>query len=167
VETEEFLAKMRAQLVRSFARGGGSAADLAEDVAQETIVRLLAKYPDIASRPDAIPLAYGFARNVQLEFWRRQSRHSPLGDEAVNIPAHRPDGPTQEQLERCFAAALPKLPRSFKGLGQAMLNGRKNLDLAEVLGINLNALYQRQNNCRKALKEIMWATPECEGVCHA
>jgi DNA-directed RNA polymerase specialized sigma24 family protein len=104
---------------------------------------------------------------VLLELSRERSRHELLGDNDSKVEAAPPAGLTAEDRERCMDAVMTKLPRASKALLQAMLKGRENSDIAELLGIKLNALYQRQHNCYKAVRELMKSTPECEGICHA
>ena len=167
MQTEDSLAILRGRLMSSLRRRSRSAPDWAEDMVQETLARVLVKYPDVGSRTDAAQIAFGFARNVLRELLRERSRYDPLGDDDSRIEGVQSDGPTPEARERCLAAAMKRLPRACKALLQAMLNGRKNADIAELLGINVNALYQRQHNCYKTVREIMKTTPECEGICHA
>jgi DNA-directed RNA polymerase specialized sigma24 family protein len=133
---------------------------------QEALTRAIAKYPDLATRSDAEPLAFGYARFVRLEFLRQRAKYAQL-DERFELAAAPPEGPNWERRERCLAAAIEKLSRGCKALFTAMLKGRKNVDIAETLGINVNALYQRINNCKIAIREKMKTTPECEGVCCA
>lgn len=164
---EDPLSLLRARLLSSLRRRAGAYSDSAEDMVQETLVRVLAKYPELEHRKDAAPLAYGFARKVVLEVMRERQKYECLGEDDAKLVAEPPGGPTWDARERCLSAAMAKLPRDCNALLQAMLKGWKNEALAEVHDITVNTLYQRQHRCFRAVREIMKTTAECEGICHA
>lgn len=131
-----------------------------EDLADETINRVIVKVPEIAQGYSGDPARYfgGVARNVFHEYARRR---------AVPAPMPEPDPPESREreaecLEKCLAATSQDhrnlVVRYFAG--EKGRHIRRRNELAHSLGLELNALRIRVHRIRAVLRK-------CVGECLA
>ena len=143
---------IRRKLIKIFVCRG---CPLGEDLADETINRVIRKVPEIAASYTGDPAAYfcGVARNVHLEYVKK--RPDPLA-----MPD--PDPPQQKELEyECLEQCMGKLMPDNRELmleyyqkeKQAKIDHRKKL--AARLGIAVNALRIRAHRIRLSLQSCM------------
>jgi DNA-directed RNA polymerase specialized sigma24 family protein len=134
-----------------------------EDLADETINRVIRKMPELADGYNGDPVAYfyGVARNVHLE-------HVKKGRPPLPLPA--PDPPEQKEreyecLERCMTALTPEnralMLGYYKEEKRAKIVHRK--ELADRLGIALNALRIRAFRIRTGLQGCVEKCLQLEG----
>jgi DNA-directed RNA polymerase specialized sigma24 family protein len=126
----------------------------AEDLADETINRVTAKVHEIAEGYTGEPALYfyGVASRVHLEYLRRPAPKPP--------PVPRPTAEVELEHE-CFEHCIGRLPaaqrelvlRYYRGVKRAKIDHRKQL--AEELGIALNALRIRAHRIRAALQKCV------------
>lgn len=157
--------KLRGRLVRLFARRGSASPD---DLADETISRVLAKVAEIAPtyRGNPARYVYAVARNVYLESTRLAPTVSLLDGLAYEDGFSDPhySEATLAALERC----LGELPG---GEGELMLEYHRHgprarkarRALAERLGIAEGALRLRVHRIRQRLYECVSSRLEKEG----
>ncbi len=147
--------RLRGRLIRIFARRGcGNPQDLAD----ETISRVLGRLPEIADSYVGDPLHFvlAVARNVHREYSRRP-RTVPLDE--LDRP---PEGPanevwareeTSECLESCLStleAADGRLIREYYRYDGGAKNERRRI-LAEEMGVGLNTLWVKAFRIRRRL----------------
>jgi len=134
-----------------------------EDLADETINRVIRKMPELADMYNGDPLAYfcGVARNVLLEHFKKDSAALPLPP---------PDSPEQKEreyecLERCMKVLTPEnrdlMLGYYKEEKRAKIVHRK--ELADRLGIALNALRIRAYRIRTGLQGCVENCLQLEG----
>jgi RNA polymerase sigma factor (sigma-70 family) len=127
----------------------------AEELADETINRVIKKMAEIADNYDGEPIAYfyGVARNVWLEYTKRKP---------FVAPPPPPDPPEElEKESRCLDECMEKLPPDNRALvlsyyqeeKQAKIDYRKRL--ADELGIGMNALRIKMCRIRASLQECL------------
>ena len=135
------------------------ACPVAEELADETIDRVIAKIDGLAKTYVGDPRAYfyGVGRNVYLEWTRRPSIPPPQP-----LPGTDPAGDDieYESLEECLGR-LPQKDRDliveyYQDEKQAKIDHRKGL--AERLGITLNTLRIRVYRIRARLEECILST---------
>jgi DNA-directed RNA polymerase specialized sigma24 family protein len=147
--------KVRGRLIRIFARRGCS---IPEDLADETIARVVGKVPEIASHYEGDPLrfVYAVARNVHREFSRRP-RTVSLEDQAPLEASSGDDASLREQTHVCLESCLSKLDSGDRRLIREYYRFEKSgkidrrKELATDLGIALNTLRIRAFRIRKRL----------------
>jgi DNA-directed RNA polymerase specialized sigma24 family protein len=127
-----------------------------EDMADETINRVVAKLPDIEAdyTGERALYFYGVANNVHMEYLRR--RPAP----PVPPPAPAPSEEDEREYE-CLLSCVGGLPPDNRELvlqyyreeKRAKIDNRKHL--AERLGIALNALRIRAHRIRLSLQKCV------------
>jgi DNA-directed RNA polymerase specialized sigma24 family protein len=147
---------MRGRIVRIFARRGCS---IPEDLADETISRVIAKLPDIRSsyEGDPVHFVYAVARNVYREYVRRPRTVSIEGSFALS-EMHDPDAPFKEASHDCLDRCLASLDQEDERLIReyyrydpgAKIDRRK--ELAAELGLGMNALRIKACRIRQRLQ---------------
>jgi RNA polymerase sigma factor (sigma-70 family) len=144
---------VRAGLVRVFISKGFNDA---EDLADETINRVITRLPDIRETYDGEPTRYfhGVARNIIRETGRRKEISAEVA--AVSIDPR----PTNEELE-CLEQCLQLLPKDKRELildyfvyeGHDKIEHHK--EMAAELGISEGALRGRVYHIRATLVDCM------------
>ena len=144
--------EIRRRLIKIFT---GRACVEAEDLADETINRVISRLPQIKEEftGDRSRYFFGVANKVFMEYMRRKPPQPP--------PAPAPD-PIQAELEyQCLEHCIDRLSAENRDLLLKYygLNGLSKVDrrkqLAEELGIAPNALRIRAYRIRVALQECV------------
>jgi RNA polymerase sigma factor (sigma-70 family) len=153
--------KIRLRLVKVFVCRG---CVNAEDLADETINRVVVKLPEISAGYVGEPAAYFYAvsQKIYQEHLRRERKREPdlPMETAVGQSAPDPD-PLNEDIEleyECLERCLEKLPTNKRELvleyyqqeKQAKIDHHKKL--ADELGIAVNALRIRAHRIRRTLE---------------
>jgi DNA-directed RNA polymerase specialized sigma24 family protein len=127
----------------------------AEDLADETINRVIIKLPEIADTYVGDPALYfyGVAQKVHLEYLRRRP---PTHAIVTPLPAPNEEDDDEQEYE-CLEECIGRLPATSRELVIEYYTGEKKVKierrkkLAERLGIALNALRIRAHRIRASL----------------
>ncbi|HZH31540.1 MAG TPA: hypothetical protein VEY11_12325 [Pyrinomonadaceae bacterium] len=142
--------EIRRRLIMIFTCRGCSEA---EELADETINRVIRRVPDIADTyvGDQALYFYGVAHNVHLEYLRKRSSPPPS---APPVEKSEEDERRYECLERCMMHLTKEnrelLLAYYQADKQAKIDARK--EFAERLNIPLNALRIRAFRLREKLR---------------
>lgn len=136
--------RLRSQLIRLFARRG---CHIPEDLAQETLTRVLTRLPDVAPNYTGDPahFVYAVARNVYLEY-TRHPRTVELGKDLAAADPTEADDTLYEQRDICLERCIGQLSAEDRHMiwqyhlydKGAKIDRRKKL--ADELGMGMNAL---------------------------
>ena len=149
--------KIRWRLIRIFA---GRGCFEAEDLADETINRVMLKLPQIINTylGDQALYFYGVADNIYHEWLRQQKKIQNVqpADVEVRSKIEEPDF-EYECLESCLDA-LPTTERRliteyYREEKSAKIENRRSL--ADALGISINALQVKTSRIRSGLKKCL------------
>lgn len=149
------VAQMWPQLVAFFnARGGGFDS---EDLASDTIVRVLTRIANQSVPADLAAFTYAVARNVRSEYRRYILRRVRRAVEVTeDLPASPPSFDDDGPADRCVIECLRALPARrlaefveyYAGPGP---NIERRAQMAARLRITPNALQQRVSETRRQL----------------
>lgn len=127
-----------------------------EELADETINRVIRKLPEIKETYEGDPALYfyGVAQKVHLEYTRRK----PIPADLPSQPEPRAEVEREyECLERCMQKLTPEnrefVIRYYQDEKRAKIDNRR--ELAERLGIALNAVRIRAHRIRATLHECV------------
>jgi len=145
--------QIRLRLIKIFScRGCGEP----EELADETINRVIRKLPEIKERYEGDPALYfyGVAQKVHLEYTKRK----PVPTDLPPQPEPRVDAEKEyECLERCMQKLTPQnrefVIQYYQEEKRAKIDNRR--ELAERLGIALNAMRIRAHRIRAMLHECV------------
>ncbi len=134
--------------VKTFVRARGVAPERAEELAQETLLRLWRKAHQFdASRATASAWVYSIARNLFIDEMRRGVRDRRLEQEEEPAPEgpERPDdllmAAERERLVREVMAGLPG--EQLKVVRLSFFDGLAHSEIAERLGLPLGTVKSR------------------------
>jgi len=157
---EEVLSRLRERIVAFAASRIGR--DVAEDLAQEVLVVLQTKYPDIEALEELLPLSLQILRFKMASFRRKAIRRGE--GTAVSVEDLPPVdlGPSpelwaerQETLDR-LRAAVQRLGERCREIFRLKLLGRTFAEIQEQLGAaSINTVYTWDARCRQRLLELM------------
>lgn len=166
----EFAAERSALLVyvRSIVRN----AEEAEDITQETMLRAHRSISGLKDHKCLVPWLYRIATNICRDHFRKKRRirkEAQDSDSGLLFPNDLRDenAPRLDKVMEC--AEMGKcVQRYFKELSDSYravillhdMEGLKNQEIADMLGISLDTAKVRLHRARKQLRNIL------EGVCH-
>ena len=132
---------------------------LADDLAQETLVRALR---DAHRYDDKWPLEvwlFRIARNLALDLLRREGRHRRHQDDAALCATPTPAAVTtaeHREFQVALEVALQELPETFRTV--FLLRDGEGLsyeEIAEVLDISPKTVSSRLHRARQQLRELL------------
>lgn len=135
--------------VKSMMMRRGANSDRAEDLAQETLLRLWRKADQFdPSRASASAWVFTIARNVSVDLARRDGRATAWLLEQGEDDEHDPDQPEEhlimverEEIVRSTIAALPD--DQLRVIRLSFFDGLAHAEISEVLGIPLGTVKSR------------------------
>ena len=138
------------------------ARDLAEDLAQEVLVVLHEKYPQIVDVTELVPLAFQILRYKMADAARKSARRGEAHQTSLDdLPLADPgDDPARElerkqQVER-LVKAIAQLGERCRELFQWKLEGKTFPEIQQLMGqASINTIYTWDHRCRKQLLELM------------
>jgi RNA polymerase sigma-70 factor (ECF subfamily) len=136
--------------------------DSAEDLAQDVLILLEEKYPQVDGIADLVPLSLQIARFKLAAIYRKSARrgeHSQVSVDEIQIPdlSHDTAGEYErrETMER-LAAAIAKLPPRCREMIRFKLQGNNFAEIQKLLKLDsINTVYSQDFRCRKQLMELM------------
>lgn len=134
----------------------------AEDLAQEVLVVLHEKYPNVADLTELVPLAFQVLRFKILDAHRKSLRRGEYHQESVeDIPLADPGDDPATQLDQKqrvdrLLAAMAQLGDRCRELFKWKLEGKSFLEIQKIMGQNsINTIYTWDLRCRKQLLTLM------------
>ena len=144
--------------------------DSSEDLAQDVLILLEEKYPQVDGIADLVPLSLQIARFKLAAIYRKSARrgeHSQVSVDEIQIPdlSHDTAGEYErrEMMNR-LAAAIAKLPPRCREMIRWKLQGNNFAEIQKLLKLNsINTVYSQDFRCRKQLLELMGEAPLTSG----
>jgi RNA polymerase sigma-70 factor, ECF subfamily len=159
-EREEVLLSLRERIV-GFAASRISR-EAAEDLAQEVLLVLHCKYPEVERIEELVPLSLEILRFKIMGLRRktiRRGEHNSVPVEDYPVADGGPDPEVQaERRERAerIAHAMTGMCSRCKELFRLKLEGRSFPEIREMMGAaSLNTVYTWDFRCRKQLLELL------------
>src|SRR5688500_7724129 len=160
MERDEILARLRERIL-AFAASRISR-DVAEDLAQEVLIVLHDKYPEVTRIEELLPLSLQIMRFKMAGLRRKVQRRGEAGNVSVDeiqLPdlGSSPEMYAQrEEMARKLTAAIEKLPPRCKELFRLKLLGKTFAEIQDELdAASINTVYTWDLRCRKNLLDLM------------
>ena len=156
-------AEVRTRLLRFVERRVRSGAD-AEDIVQAVLARAAAHQAGLRDRDRLVPWLFQITRNAIADYYRADARDplaagapdaAPLGDPLDQLPADpaEPEDRASAALARCMTPMLDTLAPVYRdALRQVELENRRQVDVAQELGIPISTLKSRVQRGRVLLR---------------
>lgn len=166
MERERLLALLRERIVH-FAASRLSR-EAAEDLAQEVLIVLHQKYPQVDRIEELLPLSLQIVRYKILGARRKMVRHGEYAQVSVDDVPLADTSDTEEETARRLTVerlrkALPKLGERCRELMKYKLQGKTFPEIQAIMGAaSINTVYTWDFRCRKHLLELMGG--DWEGV---
>jgi RNA polymerase sigma-70 factor (ECF subfamily) len=160
VDRDQILASLRERILAFAASRMGR--DAAEDLAQEVLVVLHEKYPEVIRLEELIPLSFQILRFKLVSLRRKTARrgeYTQVSVEDVQLPDAGEDPGARLDRQRMsarLAAAVGKLEGRCRELFRLKLEGKTFAEIQTTLGAgSINTIYTWDARCRKRLLELM------------
>ena len=165
-----YISKTAAPLIFSFSRGKGCSNDMANDILQETMVMLTAQMANFVYAPTKGKFRNFLLRIVECRIkdaYRREKRYCTLGTDTKsagimeNIEDSRVETPGKswedlwEQnllIQACRIIEQKINPRTYRCFELYVFEQKKADEVAEILGIDKNLVFQHKNRVTRLLK---------------
>ena len=157
-ERDSALAALRERIVAYAASRLGR--DAAEDLAQEVLLVLHEKYPDVSEPAELLPLSMQILRYKMMAHCRKSERHGdevPIDEHPLAGGGDSPeDYARKREIAVRLAAAVKRLGPECRKLMRLKLEGRTFAEIQALLGAkSINTVYTWDFRCRKHLLELM------------
>lgn len=163
-DTEAFwdLVRPFERIVFSTALGVVRDPDRAQDVVHDTYVRAFSTLGNLRSPDKVGPWLHSMARNIAHETLRKSERLERVAAQAPHpVVVSVPDLLIAEEELRSLEVQLRELPEPHRVvLGLKYMNNLSCLQIAELLGIGVEAAKSRLFEARKALRARMKAADD-------
>jgi RNA polymerase sigma-70 factor (ECF subfamily) len=148
-----------APLRRYAARVTGSVAQ-ADDIVQETYLRLLRQSPAIEDPREIRALLFRIASNLIVDHWRRRKHEAPAA-EAGDRPGSDRDAALRIDMARTFQRLRPQ-ERQLMWL--AHVEGASHREIAGALGLREASIRVLLSRARRKLADLLRASGVGPGV---
>ena len=142
--------------------------DVAEDIAQETLMLLHDKYPEVQTMEELVPLSLQIVRFKVVALRRkvvRHGEHNPVSVDEIQVPDLHASPSTyveQKELLERMKQAIGRLGDRCREMFRLKLLGRTFAEIQkELKADSINTVYTWDARCRKQLMEQMggsWET---------
>ena len=134
--------------------------EAAEDVAQETMIRLWKAWPSLSLPLEAERLAIRIAKHECIDVWRREQRrpHSPLTtSHEVTLPASNEDHTLEEsELKAALHNATQTLRRSEQRLWRMIAEAQMDTrEISIATGINARTVSAMLSHARGHIYNVL------------
>jgi RNA polymerase sigma-70 factor (ECF subfamily) len=164
---EQIIGQLRERIV-AFATSRGSR-EVAEDLAQEVLMVLHEKYPQVTEIAELVPLSFQIVRYKMLDLHRKILRRGEYNQESIDDRpvADGKEDPSvqveQKELVGQLIEALQQLGERCRKLFRLKLQGHTFPEIQQIFGErSINTIYTWDSRCRKQLLDLMggrWETP--------
>jgi RNA polymerase sigma-70 factor (ECF subfamily) len=132
--------------------------ELAEDILQDSLLRVIRAAPDLRDEERLIPWFYRVLQNAIIDAYRRrgvEQAHVVVAD----VPEIAAEPEDDSELCACFEKLIPGLKAEYADLIQALDLGSESPEAAAArLGITSNNLKVRRHRARQALRRKLEET---------
>ncbi|MEO0594416.1 MAG: RNA polymerase sigma factor SigZ [Myxococcota bacterium] len=152
------MAELRAPLLTFMKRRVPDTAQ-AEDLVQETLLRIVARWDSLQDLDRLTPWSYRIARNVLIDHYRRERSTAELPDDLVAQVAD--DTEATQLVGRWIAGFIQQLPEPYRtAVRLADQEGVRQVDIAKQLGLPPSTVKSRVQRGRAQVRALL---TEC---CH-
>src|SRR5256885_3131664 len=132
------------------------ARDVAEDLAQEVLVLLHEKYPQVTRLEELLPLSFQIVRFKMVSLRRKAARrgeYTQVSVEDIQLPDLGTDPVTRierQQMSERLTAAISQMGGRCRDLFRLKLEGKTFVEIQTILGARaINTVYTWDARCRK------------------
>lgn len=122
----------------------------AEDILQEVFIKVHLNLHSLTDHSRVQAWAYQITRNQIIDFYKKNSHTTELHDTTLE-KISEPEG---RQLYCCFESFVQELPQKYRSVIELInLEGKKQQEAAEMLGVSLANTKSRVHRAKEMLKE--------------
>lgn len=150
--------------IRAFVQSRVKDAALAEDITQETLVRLHRKFGTLRAGEKLEAWVFQIARNAVADHFRAarpteafdEQAHAPTPDPAAHEPLAAEEEVLRQDLTAYVRSVVERLPAKYRdALRLTEFDGVPQVELARRLGLSVSAAKSRVQRARAMVREEM------------
>jgi RNA polymerase sigma-70 factor (ECF subfamily) len=128
-----------------------------EDLLQETFIKIHNRLDTVRDEEKLTSWLYQVARNTIIDFYRGRRRIDPLPDE-IPVPPEPLEADPQARLATGLTELINALPAKYRqALMLTEIQGMKQVDLADRLGLSVSGAKSRVQRGREMLRQELLA----------
>lgn len=156
-KTTEEIWKLLSSRLRGFLRQRVSDEQLAEDLLQETFLRIHRRLPQLEDRQRLTSWVFQIARNLVADHYRSQARKAGESLSAEPTSGSNGDENLNEMVSGWLPAMIARLPESYREAVELYeLQGLSQQAIAERLQISLSGAKSRVQRGREKLRSLLF-----------
>lgn len=122
----------------------------AEDILQEVFIKIHLNLPQLKNHSSVQAWAYQITRNQIVDFYKQTRQSVDLQDTTLE----RLSEPESRDMYCCFESFIHELPQKYRKVIELInLEGRKQQEVAKLLGVSLANTKSRVHRAKEMLKE--------------
>ena len=134
--------------------------DEAQDIAQETFVRLYERWDDLPTPEETRSFMYTTAHNLCISRLRHRNVEEEYTRRLLEEQADREDPRLAEEITyqetlRLLRAAIDSLPRQSRQVILLALDGKNNQETATLLGVSVNTVKTLKKGAYAKLRTLL------------
>jgi len=126
--------------------------DASKDIVQDAFVYFWNKKEDIYSIPSGKIYLYKYVKNHCLNYLRDKRGMDPMSLSALNSEIFYRDSILEEEIYDCIYKAIQILSPQGKVVMELTLDGLKNCEIAEKLGVTINTVKTIKQRAFKSIR---------------
>lgn len=146
------------QTLKQFIRSRVKHTDDAEDILQETFIKLSFNLQALKNTEKLQSWIFTIARNAITDYYRKKNKlsgHAEIHEHLSDTIAEEKESDTTKGLETCIRAYINQLPEGYREIIlDSEIKGIKQKDLVEKYGIGYPGIRSRVQRGRKMIKEM-------------
>jgi RNA polymerase sigma-70 factor (ECF subfamily) len=147
---------MHYERLRRFVRARVSNPEEADDIVQEVCLRAVTRIDSIRDPERVESWLFQIARNAIIDHYRRNRPVAALPDELIGIESI--DEPALPDISGCLPGLLDGMDAGDReALKLTAIDGLKQRELADQLGLSLSGAKSRVQRARKRLRDMVLA----------
>lgn len=159
MDPDQLLLRLRERIVAFAASKTGR--ETAEDIAQDVLMLLHTKYPQVERLEELLPLSLQIVRYkiiaANRKAWRRGEHFAPVDEAGLPDPGADPEieAENSEMRDRLIRA-LAQVEERCRRMMRMKLEGRTFAEIQREFGArSINTIYTWDFRCRERLRELM------------
>lgn len=128
----------------------------AEDILQDVFLRIQLNISQLHNDQNLKPWVFQIARNAMNDYWKNLSlKRNAEGSPEMQQVDVEPDI-ADKYIDKCIVRLIDTLPVKYReAIKESEINGKKQTELAEQLGISYSTLKSRVQRGREMLKQSL------------
>jgi len=142
------------QYLFNFIRKKVGSGDVAEDIYQEVVLKILNKQDQLSGRQSLKSWLFTIAKNQIIDHYRKQKQFTDVGTLELEDQS---EINSYGDLEGCLSSLIAQLPDDYRQIIMlSELQGKSQKELSELLGVNYVTIRSKVQRGRERIRTLIF-----------